>query len=240
MGTLLAGTGFAGTGLAGRGPAGMGLAGRGPAGMGIEFVTQTQIEALVGAPRDAEDVAMRVALLDRAINQMAAGREVLLVGRSTGARVATRMAERRAIAATICLAYPFKNPHLVLEPERFAHLATLATPTLILQGSHDRYGGLDVAENYRLSPAITLRFFRGDHEFDLAAPACAHLHGLMRAFLQGRELPSPGFVFDEDFYRALYPDIDAAIIAGTLQSGETHYRHHGRAEGRRCRMRARG
>lgn len=207
-------------------------------GMGIDFVTQREIEARVGAPRQGEDVTTRVALLDRAMDLMAAGREVVLVGRSTGSRVATKMAERGRVAATICLAYPFKSPHLTLEPERFAHLATLTTPTLILHGSQDRYGGLEVTEAYRLSPAITLRFFRGDHEFDLAAPDCADLPGLMRDFLSGRPLPAQtGFAFDEDYYRALYPDIAAAIASGALQSGEAHYDRHGRAEGRRCRIR---
>ena len=208
------------------------------AGEGWDFVTQYEIDARTMPTSAQDDVTARLDALGGVIDALAAGRDIVLVGRSTGARVATLLAARRPIAATICLAYPFRSPNLVLEPERFAHLATQTSRTLILQGSQDRYGGLDVTETYLLSPAIELRFFQGDHEFELAAPDCAHLPALMRAFLDGQDLPAPvDFAFDEDFYRALYPDIDAAIIAGRLDSGEAHYRCHGRAEGRRCRMR---
>jgi hypothetical protein len=39
-------------------------------------------------------------------------------------------------------------------------------------------------------------------------------------------------LFEEDFYRAAYRDIDVAVAAGHLPSGRHHYEHHGHAEGR--------
>ncbi len=39
--------------------------------------------------------------------------------------------------------------------------------------------------------------------------------------------------FDEDFYRASYPDVDQSIAGGHIPSGRHHYEHNGRAEGRK-------
>jgi hypothetical protein len=105
----------------------------------------------------------RLAVLERIVPEIAAGRDILLIGRSSRATVMTLFASRRQVTAVVCVAYPFKNPMRVLEPERFAHLATLATPTLIIQGIQDPYGGIGVTENYLLSPSIRLEFVDGDH-----------------------------------------------------------------------------
>jgi predicted alpha/beta-hydrolase family hydrolase len=94
----------------------------------------------------------------------------------------TLFASKRAVTAVICVAYPFKHPKHAVEPERFAHLATIATPTLIIQGIRDPYGGVEVAENYHLSPSISLEFFEGHHEFVVSAPQCAHIPQLVHAF----------------------------------------------------------
>jgi pimeloyl-ACP methyl ester carboxylesterase len=124
----------------------------------------------------------RLAVLERIVPVMAAGRDVVLIGRSSGARVMTLFASMRPVTAVICVAYPFKNPKCVLEPERFAHLATLTTPTLIIQGIHDPYGGIDVTENYLLSPSIRLEFVDGTHELVMDSPQCAHIPQLIRVF----------------------------------------------------------
>ena len=124
----------------------------------------------------------RLAVLERAVPAMSAGRDIVLIGRSSGARAMTLFASRRPVTAVIGIAYPFKNPKHVLEPERFLHLATLATPTLIIQGIHDPYGGVEVTEDYHLSPTIRLEFVEGNHEFASTAPRCAHVPQLVHAF----------------------------------------------------------
>jgi hypothetical protein len=147
-------------------------------------------------------------------------------------------ASRRPVTALICVAYPFKNPKHVLEPERFAHLATLPTPTLIIQGIHDPYGGLDVTENYHLSPSIRLEFVDGNHEFVIDTPPCAHVPHLIRAFAcEGwRDPADQSALFDEAFYSALYPDVAKAIAAGSVLTGAAHFCLIGRKERRRFRL----
>ncbi len=65
----------------------------------------------------------------------------------------------------MCLGYPF---HPAGKPERLrvAHLASLRTPTLIVQGERDTLGSRAEVEGYRLSRAIRLRWLAdGDHSF---------------------------------------------------------------------------
>ena len=73
------------------------------------------------------------------------------------------MVDRLKAKGLICLGYPF---HPLGRPDRLRveHLADLTTPTLILQGEHDRFGSRDEVEGYDLSPAITVSWLPdGDH-----------------------------------------------------------------------------
>jgi len=180
----------------------------------------------------------RLAILERAVPAIGAGRDVVLIGRSSGARAMTLFASRRPVTAVICIAYPFKNPKHVLEPERFSHLATLTTPTLIIQGIHDPYGGIEVTEDYHLSPSIRLEFVEGNHEFASNAPQCAHVPQLVHAFAREgwRHPVDLSDLFDEAFYLNLYPDVAKAIGAGSGLTGEAHFRLIGRLERRRFRL----
>ncbi len=75
------------------------------------------------------------------------------------------MADECAAQALICYAYPF---HPLGRPDRLrtAHLETLRTPTLILQGERDPMGNRDEVAGYDLSPAITVHWIGdGDHGF---------------------------------------------------------------------------
>jgi hypothetical protein len=180
----------------------------------------------------------RLAVLESVVPAMAAGRDIVLIGRSSGARAMTLFASTRPVNAVICVAYPFNNPKHVLEPERFAHLATLATPTLIIQGIHDPYGGIEVTEYYHLSPSISLEFVDGGHEFMLDAPQCAHIPHVIRAFAREgwRHPVDQSALFDEAFYSTLYPDVAKAIAAGSGLTGAAHFRLFGRRERRRFRL----
>jgi predicted alpha/beta-hydrolase family hydrolase len=63
----------------------------------------------------------------------------------------------------VCLGYPFHPPG---RPDklRTAHLRTIETPTLIVQGTRDPLGGASEVPGYGLSPAIRLHWAEdGDH-----------------------------------------------------------------------------
>ncbi|MCA8953094.1 MAG: dienelactone hydrolase family protein [Planctomycetes bacterium] len=94
----------------------------------------------------------------------AGGRSRLaLAGKSMGGRVATMLADELGAAAVVVFGYPFHPPRRPNEL-RTAHLATLATPTLILQGDRDPFGVPDEVDSYDLSPAITVEWLPdGDH-----------------------------------------------------------------------------
>jgi predicted alpha/beta-hydrolase family hydrolase len=65
------------------------------------------------------------------------GRENLVIGgKSMGGRIASLVADEAGVAGLVCLGYPF---HPTGKPDqlRVAHLRSIQTPTLILQGTRD-------------------------------------------------------------------------------------------------------
>jgi uncharacterized protein len=108
-------------------------------------------------------------LLDeyRAVVAEVGGRPVI-GGRSMGGRVASMLADEQfaagAIAGLVCVSYPWHPPEKPGQP-RTAHLAALATPTLIVQGTRDPFGSPDEVAAYELSPAIEVLWLEdGDHD----------------------------------------------------------------------------
>ncbi len=94
-----------------------------------------------------------------------AGKTLVIGGKSLGGRIASVVADTSRVAGLICLGYPF---HPIGKPEklRTAHLKSLQTPTLILQGNRDPFGNLDEVSNYQLSRRIQIRWLEdGDHSF---------------------------------------------------------------------------
>ena len=91
----------------------------------------------------------------------------VLVGRSSGARVATLFAARHGAAAVVCLGYPFQPLNGAHEPERYAHLARIGVPVLIVQGRSDPYGGEELVARVELSPSVRVAWVEATHEFHL-------------------------------------------------------------------------
>jgi predicted alpha/beta-hydrolase family hydrolase len=90
-------------------------------------------------------------------------RKLAIGGKSMGGRMATMIADELKVRAVVCFGYPFHPPG---QPQklRTAHLATLHTPTLILQGERDAFGKPDEVSSYPLSRAIRVEWFAGgDH-----------------------------------------------------------------------------
>lgn len=90
---------------------------------------------------------------------------VVLMGRSSGGRIATLLADVPQVKAILCMAYPFQNPEWAPEEDRYIHLATIATPTLIFQGVKDNYGGLSITRKYSFSESVSLFFLDLCHGF---------------------------------------------------------------------------
>ena len=86
-------------------------------------------------------------------------------GKSLGGRMASMIADEAGVRGLVCLGYPFHPPG---RPDRLrtAHLETLKTPALILQGARDPLGGAGEVPGYRLSDAVAVSWLPdGDHGF---------------------------------------------------------------------------
>lgn len=86
-------------------------------------------------------------------------------GKSMGGRIASMLADDAGVAGALCLGYPFHPPG---KPERLrtAHLQSLQTPTLILQGTRDPFGTPEQVRGYELSTKVEVAWVPdGDHSF---------------------------------------------------------------------------
>ena len=106
-----------------------------------------------------------IARFNEVLGLVAPADEMIIGGKSMGGRIASMIADEVGAAGVLCLGYPFHPPG---KPERLrtAHLETLKTPTLIVQGTRDRLGNEEEVETYSLSPSIELAWIGdGDHSF---------------------------------------------------------------------------
>lgn len=98
-----------------------------------------------------------------AIAALGGARNLVIGGKSLGGRIASMLADEVGARGLVCLGYPFHPPG---RPERLrtAHLETLRTPTLIVQGTRDAFGTPAEVAGYQLSPAIRVHWIAdGDH-----------------------------------------------------------------------------
>jgi uncharacterized protein len=96
------------------------------------------------------------------------GGRVVVGGRSMGGRVASMVADEGLDAGTVaglaCLSYPWHPPEKPTQP-RTAHLLSLRTPTLVVQGTRDPFGSPDEVASYGLPSTIDLLWLDdGDHD----------------------------------------------------------------------------
>ncbi len=119
-----------------------------------------------GGRRGAPD--RQPVLLDawrRVIEENGGGREVFVGGKSMGGRMASMVADEMGVRGLICFGYPFHPPGRA-QQLRTAHLETLRTPALILQGERDPFGTRDEVVHYALAPSIRIEWLAdGDHSF---------------------------------------------------------------------------
>jgi predicted alpha/beta-hydrolase family hydrolase len=101
----------------------------------------------------------------RAVAAAMNGKPFAIGGKSMGGRIASMIADEVEADALVCLGYPFHPPG---KPNavRTVHLAALKTPTLILQGTRDPFGGRDEVKNLKLSKKIKVHWLEdGEHSF---------------------------------------------------------------------------
>ena len=98
-------------------------------------------------------------------------RNCILIGRSSGAVVMTRMAalHTRNVLGVVAIGYPFRHPVRGDEPYRASHLPRLRCPTLIFQGDQDEYGDAEHGRSYPASPEILIEGISGTHGYHLSA-----------------------------------------------------------------------
>lgn len=152
------------------------------------WTTQQDMIAHAGDERLNVDIPARLVVLRELAS--AGDGPTVVIGRSSGARVASLFAASgAAVSALVCFSYPFRHPKGPDEPERYSHLARIATPTLILQGASDPYGGLDVARRYDLSAAVTVRFFDCAHDFSVLREEWDRIADLLQEFCRRQPVP---------------------------------------------------
>jgi predicted alpha/beta-hydrolase family hydrolase len=108
------------------------------------------------------------------VDHLAFGLPLVVGGRSIGARVACRTADRTGAAGVLCLAFPLHPPGRP-EKSRLAELEAVTVPVLVVQGERDPFGMPPPG------PVRTVARVPGDHglKADLAA-----VHEAVRAWLQ--------------------------------------------------------
>jgi len=141
-----------------------GLAARGLRVARFEFPYMAARRA-TGARRGPDRAPVLLATWRAAVAALGGGGALVIGGKSMGGRIASMIADLVGARGLVCLGYPFHPPR---KPEqlRTAHLATLRTPTLIVQGTRDPFGTPDEVAGYALSRAIRVAWIEdGDHSF---------------------------------------------------------------------------
>src|SRR5438309_4485241 len=112
-----------------------------------------------GAP-DREPVLLNA--WREVVAELGGGPRLFIGGKSMGGRMATLVADELRVRGVVCFGYPFHPPG---QPEklRTAHLETMTTPALIVQGTRDPFGTAEEVAAYRISPTICIEWLQGQH-----------------------------------------------------------------------------
>lgn len=101
-----------------------------------------------------------------AIAALGGGPRLWIGGKSLGGRIASLIADEAGVRGLVCLGYPFRPPGAAPPAvvKRTAHLRNLRTPTLIVQGMRDPFGGPAEVAGYTLAAGIRIHWIEdGDH-----------------------------------------------------------------------------
>ena len=113
-------------------------------GFAVALVEQPYRVAGRRAPAPAHQLdAAWTAVVEHLVRGELAGLPLVTGGRSLGARVACRTAAANGAAGVLCLAFPLRPPSragAAPRPSRLDELDAVTVPTLVVQGSRDRFG----------------------------------------------------------------------------------------------------
>ena len=113
-------------------------------GLSVALVEQPYRVAGRRAPAPAHQLdAAWTAVIDHLLAGVFRGLSLVAGGRSSGARVACRTAETTGAVGVVCLAFPLQPPRRTGSapaPSRLAELDAVNVPTLVVQGTRDRFG----------------------------------------------------------------------------------------------------
>lgn len=129
----------------------------------FEFPYMAARRAGLREPPDREPVLLET--WRQVVRSLGDSRPLAIGGKSMGGRIASMVADELGVAGLVGLGYPFHRPGRPESP-RIAHLATLRTPALIVQGERDPFGRPEEVSAYALAPGILVhRVPDGDHDF---------------------------------------------------------------------------
>jgi predicted alpha/beta-hydrolase family hydrolase len=138
-------------------------------GVSVGLVEQPYRVAGRRSPAPAAQLdAAWMAVVDRLRERELGGLPLLVGGRSLGARVACRTASVTGAVAIVCLAFPLQPPRragAAVAPSRLPELDAVAVPTLVVQGTRDRFG-IPPANSRRIVIEVP-----GDHSLKADLPA---------------------------------------------------------------------
>ena len=98
------------------------------------------------------------------IAELTGSGKLVIGGKSMGGRMASMIADDVDARGLVCLCYPFHAPGKTALPERLGHMATIKTPTFIVQGTRDALGNQSEVGDYPLSDSINIHWSEdGDH-----------------------------------------------------------------------------
>jgi hypothetical protein len=114
------------------------------AGLSVALVEQPYRVAGRRSPSPAHQLdAAWTAVIDQLLAAELRGLPLVVGGRSSGARVACRTAGVTGAVGVLCLAFPLQPPRregAPPAPSRLAELDAVTVPTLVVQGTRDRFG----------------------------------------------------------------------------------------------------
>lgn len=128
----------------------------------------------------------------RAIRAIGGNKSIIIMSHSAGGITASRLADEPNLCGIICFGYPFKHPDKDEESYRTTYLQYIQTSFLIIQGTKDEYGGVDVQNRYELSPYINFEFVEATHEYEnLSADDWARVTHKIEALLHTKRAGAP-------------------------------------------------
>ena len=103
-----------------------------------------------------------VSLVDK--ESKCSGKPIILMGKSFGGAIASKVLEKVGAIGCIVIGYPFFNPST--QWSRIQHLPEIQKKLIVIQGSQDDHGTKSQIESIRLSSSIELRWIENaDHGF---------------------------------------------------------------------------